>query len=110
MGKMGEYSDESLRPDHPWLENPKIIDRDFELMEKSGCNTFSVGIFSWTALEPAPGEYRFDWLDRIMDRMAEHGFHVILATPSGAKPAWLATAPRTVRFAAQPLLEFPRLP
>ena len=82
----GDYN-----PDQ-WLENPKIIDRDFELMEKSGCNTFSVGIFSWTALEPAPGEYRFDWLDRIMDRMAEHGFHVILATPSGAKPAWLATA------------------
>ena len=74
----GDYN-----PDQ-WLENPKIIDRDFELMEKSGCNTFSVGIFSWTALEPAPGEYRFDWLDRIMDRMAEHGFHVILATPSGA--------------------------
>ena len=80
----GDYN-----PDQ-WLENPKIIDRDFELMEKSGCNTFSVGIFSWTALEPAPGEYRFDWLDRIMDRMAEHGFHVILATPSGARPAWMS--------------------
>ena len=82
----GDYN-----PDQ-WLETPEIIDRDFELMEKSGCNTFSVGIFSWTALEPAPGKYRFDWLDRIMDRMAEHNFHVILATPSGAKPAWLATA------------------
>ncbi|MBS1372307.1 MAG: beta-galactosidase [Lentisphaeria bacterium] len=82
----GDYN-----PDQ-WLETPEVIDRDFELMEKSGCNTFSVGIFSWTALEPAPGDYRFDWLDRIMDRMAGHGFHVILATPSGAKPAWLATA------------------
>ena len=82
----GDYN-----PDQ-WLETPEIIDRDFELMEKSGCNTFSVGIFSWTALEPAPGKYRFEWLDRIMDRMAEHKFHVILATPSGAKPAWLATA------------------
>lgn len=82
----GDYN-----PDQ-WLETPEIIDRDFELMEKSGCNTFSVGIFSWTMLEPAPGKYQFDWLDRIMDRMAEHNFHVILATPSGAKPAWLATA------------------
>ena len=42
----GDYN-----PDQ-WLETPEIIDRDFELMEKSGCNTFSVGIFSWTMLEP----------------------------------------------------------
>jgi len=82
----GDYN-----PDQ-WLDTPEIIDRDFELMEKSGCNTFSVGIFSWTALQSAPGVYHFDWLDRIMDRMAEHQFHVILATPSGAKPAWLAKA------------------
>lgn len=82
----GDYN-----PDQ-WLDTPEIIDRDFELMEKSGCNTFSIGIFSWTALQPGPGVYRFEWLDRIMDRMAEHGFHVILATPSGAKPAWLAAA------------------
>ena len=82
----GDYN-----PDQ-WLETPEIIDRDFELMEKSGCNTFTIGIFSWTALEPAEGQYRFDWLDSIMDRMAEHKFHVILATPSGAKPAWLAAA------------------
>lgn len=82
----GDYN-----PDQ-WLETPEIIDRDFELMEQSGCNTFSIGIFSWTALQPAPGVYRFEWLDRIMDRMAEHRFHVILATPSGAKPAWLAAA------------------
>ena len=87
----GDYN-----PDQ-WLETPEIIDRDFELMEQSGCNTFSVGIFSWTALEPAPDDYRFDWLDRIMDRMAEHKFHVILATPSGAKPAWLATAHPEIR-------------
>ncbi len=82
----GDYN-----PDQ-WLETPEVIDRDFEFMEKSGCNAFSVGIFAWTALEPAPGQYNFGWLDNIMDRMAEHGFHVLLATPSAAKPAWLATA------------------
>ncbi len=80
----GDYN-----PDQ-WLETPEIIDRDFEFMEKTGCNTFSVGIFSWSILEPRPDEYHFEWLDSIMDRMAEHGYHVILATPSGAKPAWLA--------------------
>ncbi len=80
----GDYN-----PDQ-WLETPWIIDQDFELMRKANCNTFSVGIFAWTALEPRSGEYRFEWLDALLDRMAEHGFHVILATPSGAMPAWLA--------------------
>lgn len=80
----GDYN-----PDQ-WLHDPEIFQRDLELMEKSGCNTFSIGIFAWAMLEPAPGEFHFEWLDKVMDAMAEKGFHVILATPSGAKPAWMA--------------------
>ena len=30
-----------------WLHEPAVIEEDFRLMEKTGCNTFSVGIFSW---------------------------------------------------------------
>lgn len=59
-------------------------------MQLSGCNTFSVGIFAWTSYEPEEGKYDFGWLDRILDRMAEAGSRVALATPSGAKPAWMA--------------------
>lgn len=61
-------------------------------MALAGCNTFSVGIFSWVTYEPEEGHFHFDWLDRIMDRMAEAGNKVFLATPSGAKPAWLSRA------------------
>jgi beta-galactosidase len=80
----GDYN-----PDQ-WLAYPQIIDDDFRLMKLAGCNTFSVGIFAWTSYEPAEGQFTFDWLDRIMDRMAEAGNRVILATPSGAKPNWMA--------------------
>lgn len=87
----GDYN-----PDQ-WLDRPGIIDADFRLMEESGCNTFSIGIFSWSALEPADGEFCFDWLDRIMDRLAEHDFRAMLATPSGAMPAWLALSSPEIR-------------
>jgi beta-galactosidase len=73
-----------------WLSTPKIIDEDFRLMKLARCNAMSVGIFSWTALEPEDGRYEFGWLDGIMDRLAENGLYAMLATPSGARPAWMS--------------------
>src|SRR3954469_14808895 len=73
-----------------WLEEPGIIEEDFRLMEKAGCNTFSVGIFAWSHLEPEEGKFTFDWLDRILDGLATRGWNAFLATPSGAKPRWMS--------------------
>ncbi|HEX2996722.1 MAG TPA: beta-galactosidase, partial [Anaerolineales bacterium] len=44
---------------------------------------------SWSKLEPRPGEYNFDWLDKLMDLLHEHGVSVNLATPTASPPAWL---------------------
>ncbi len=80
----GDYN-----PDQ-WLRTPEVIDEDFRLMKLAGCNTFAVGIFSWTSYEAEEGSYRFDWLDRVMAGMAEAGHKVMLATPSGSRPAWMS--------------------
>jgi len=80
----GDYN-----PDQ-WRHVPGIIDQDYELMPKVGVNIVSVGIFGWSALEPEEGRYEFGWLDEIMDRTAAIGGVVALATPSGARPPWLA--------------------
>jgi beta-galactosidase len=50
----------------------------------------SVGIFSWATHEPEDGKYDFTWLDTIMDKLHLNGVYALLATPSGAKPAWMA--------------------
>ena len=68
----------------------KTLDDDIRLMNLSGCNVMSVGIFSWAHLEPAPGEFDFAWLDRVMDRLHDGGVYVALATPSAAHPRWLS--------------------
>lgn len=81
----GDYN-----PDQ-WLPMmPGILEKDASLMQATGINSSSVGIFAWTSLEPEQGRFTFDWLDRVMDTQASIGNRVILATPSGAMPAWVA--------------------
>ena len=73
-----------------WLESPEILREDVSLMKQAGCNAFSVGIFDWERLEPEEGRYELDWLAEIIDRLYENGIYTILATPSGARPGWMA--------------------
>lgn len=80
----GDYN-----PDQ-WKDTPEIWEEDMRLMKLSHCNAMSVGIFSWTALEPEEGKYDFGWLDAIMDKLAENGAYAVLATPNGARPAWMS--------------------
>lgn len=80
----GDYN-----PDQ-WLQYPEILEQDVRLMQQAHVNCVSVGIFSWAFLEPEEGVYDFAWLDGVIDRLWQAGIHVILATPSGARPAWMA--------------------
>lgn len=73
-----------------WLDYPEILKEDLEMMRKSKSNAFSIGMFSWSTLEPEEGVFNFDWLDEIMDNIHEIGGYVLLATPSGARPAWMS--------------------
>lgn len=73
-----------------WLHDPQVLEDDIRLMKLAGCNVMAVGIFAWVALEPEEGVFTFEWLDRVLDRFAEEGIYVWLATPSGARPQWMA--------------------
>lgn len=72
-----------------WLDRPDILEKDIVLMKKAKMTSMSLGIFSWSAYEPTEGEFHMDWLKDIMDKLYENGIYTILATPSGARPAWL---------------------
>lgn len=80
----GDYN-----PDQ-WLDHPDVIDQDFKAFANAKLNTVTLGVFAWDRLEPAEGEYHFEWLDEMFDRAAAQKMNVILATPSGARPRWLA--------------------
>ena len=80
----GDYN-----PDQ-WIDTPEIWDEDMRLMNLAHVNSATIGIFAWSMIEPEEGVYDFSFLDRIMDKLHENGKAVILSTPSGARPPWLA--------------------
>jgi len=81
----GDYNPEQ------WLKwKDTIWKEDMRLVKLACVNTLSIGIFAWAALEPSEGEYSFEWLDEVMDMLAENGMAAVLATPSGARPRWMA--------------------
>lgn len=83
-----------------WLETKEVWDEDMRLMKIANCNEMTVGIFSWSTLEPEEGKYDFSFLDEIIEKIYKNGGRVILATPSGARPRWLAEKyPEVLRVA-----------
>lgn len=90
----GDYNPEQ------WLESPDILEQDIALFKKAKINEVSLGIFSWAMLEPEEGKFDFSWMEDIINRLYENGINVIMATPSGARPKWLADKyPEVLRVA-----------
>lgn len=80
----GDYNPEQ------WLNRPDILEKDIEMLKEAGCNVVSLGIFSWSTLEPEEGFYQTEWLENIVNNLYENGIYTILATPTGARPKWMA--------------------
>ncbi len=90
-----------------WHLKESVLSDDFSRMRDAGLTSVSLGIFSWTLYEPEEGRYDFAWMDRLMDRLADEGISVFLATPSGSKPMWMAEKyPEIRRVAPTGLREF----
>lgn len=58
--------------------------------------------FAWSRIEPRPGEYDWDWLDRAVAAYHAEGLRVVLCTPTATPPAWLIRAhPEILPYDAQ---------
>jgi beta-galactosidase len=81
-------------------------DADLTLMQKGGVRFVRMGEFAWSTMEPAEGEYRWDWLDHAIAAAASHNIYVVLGTPTAAPPAWLTEKyPSVLRLNADGTLE-----
>ncbi|MFG1823768.1 beta-galactosidase [Microbispora bryophytorum] len=80
----GDYNPEQW-PEEVWAE-------DVALMRRAGVTLVTVGVFSWSRLEPAEGRYTFGWLDRVLDLLADGGIGVDLAVPTASPPPWFSLA------------------
>jgi beta-galactosidase len=73
-------------PEH-WPEERWQIDA--RLMQEAGINVVRLAEFAWSKMEPENGRFDFDWLDRIIALLGEHGIQAILGTPTASAPPWL---------------------
>ncbi|MEO0871074.1 MAG: beta-galactosidase, partial [Pseudomonadota bacterium] len=73
-------------PEH-WPEDQ--WDDDARRMREMGLGLVRVGEFAWSRIEPRPGRFEWDWLDRAIETLASHGLQIILCTPTATPPKWL---------------------
>ncbi|NBJ90865.1 beta-galactosidase [Acutalibacter sp. 1XD8-36] len=68
----------------------EIWAEDMALFKKAGINSATVNVFSWAKLQPDENTYDFSELDDIIAMLSENGIDIVLATATGAMPAWMA--------------------
>jgi beta-galactosidase len=72
-------------PEELWPE-------DVARMREAGVTMVSLGIFSWSRIQPREGEFDFGCLDRVIDLLHEGGIAVDLATATASPPPWASAA------------------
>ena len=73
-------------PEH-WPET--MWKDDAARMRALGIDYVRIAEFAWSRIEPSPGEYQWDWLDRAVDVLGDAGLKVVMCTPTATPPKWL---------------------
>ncbi len=74
-------------PEAYYLEG---IDKDIRQMKEYHINVVRMAEFSWALMEPSEGQYDFQWLHEIVEKLHSNGIDVILGTPTATPPIWMA--------------------
>src|SRR3954451_14575964 len=81
--KIGTYYYPEQWPREQW-------ERDFDNVAAMGLQIVHMAEFAWFELEPEPGRFQFDWLNKCLDLATARKLDVILCTPTAAPPIWLS--------------------
>ena len=73
-------------PEH-WPE--EMWEEDARRMAEAGLTWLRIGEFSWSKLEPTPGDLQWGWLDRAFKVLGAAGLKVVLGTPTATPPRWM---------------------
>ena len=65
---------------------------DVQRMAALGLLFVRIGEFAWSRIEPEPGRFEWDWLDRAVDLAHAAGLEVVMGTPTATPPKWLVDA------------------
>ena len=73
-------------PEH-WSEDLWITDA--KNIQKNGIKWVRIAEFAWSRIEPNPGDFNWNWLDKIVDILGNNNLKIIMCTPTATPPKWL---------------------
>ena len=69
---------------------PKEIgEQDMVYFKDARINSATINVFSWAKIQPGEDTFYFDELDEIVEMLSKENYDSMLATSTGAMPAWL---------------------
>ena len=68
----------------------EIWKEDMRFFRDAHINSATVNVFSWAKIQPSEEKYDFSELDLIIDMLSCENYDIVLATSTGALPAWMA--------------------
>jgi beta-galactosidase len=73
-------------PEH-WPEDRWAVDA--KMMQDADLNGVRMGEFAWSKIEPVEGKTDFEWLDKAIALLADHGVKTMMCTMSRTPPPWV---------------------
>lgn len=67
----------------------EVWDEDMRMFKKAGINSATINVFSWAKIQPAENVYDFRELDEMVEMLSKENHDIVLATSTGALPAWM---------------------
>ncbi len=68
----------------------EVWKEDMRMFADAHINSATINVFSWAKLQPAEEVYDFSELDDVIEMLSREDYEIVLATSTGALPAWMA--------------------
>jgi len=72
-----------------WIQHYRFWNEDLTMMRQELTANWVRLVFPWYKINPAPGQYDWGWIDRVVNRAAELGFQIVLDPIHFGTPLWL---------------------
>lgn len=67
----------------------EVWKEDMRIFKDARINSATINVFSWAKIQPSEEIYNFTELDEIIDMLSRENYDIVLATSTGALPAWM---------------------
>jgi len=82
---------------YPELWDEREVDHDIERCKDLGIDVLRIGEFAWSRMEPREGEFDFEWLKTVVEKLYANGISTVMCTPTCTPPRYMLDKYETIR-------------